>query len=306
MHAALDNSVTYCFGIGAQKAGTTWLASYLRKHPDVHVPDVKEMHYFDALSDPTARRAYGKIADKIATLKAEGREDETSFLKGLIEMIDAPGEDHAVYRRLMTEGRGTAAIVADITPSYALLSKDDLARMASEFPGSKFIYILRDPIDRTRSQLKMLYKNRPETRADQSYEAFVDGFVSGKAHQGILARTRYDEALDKIEAVLPDDRRLVLFYEELFSDAGVGKVCTFLGIPFKAGAYGKMVHAATAPKNTEADARLTDALVTRLAPIYEQMDKRYGEALPETWKAALATVRHSKRQGTDGLAQQER
>ena len=33
--------------IGAQKAGTSWLAAALRAHPDVFVPDQKELHYFD-------------------------------------------------------------------------------------------------------------------------------------------------------------------------------------------------------------------------------------------------------------------
>src|SRR5262245_13183400 len=34
-------------GIGAQKAGTTWLYEQLRRHPDVWLPPEKELHYFD-------------------------------------------------------------------------------------------------------------------------------------------------------------------------------------------------------------------------------------------------------------------
>ena len=34
-------------GIGAQKAGTTWLAANLRRHPDVFIPERKELHFFD-------------------------------------------------------------------------------------------------------------------------------------------------------------------------------------------------------------------------------------------------------------------
>ena len=34
--------------IGAQKAGTTWLYDNLKKHPDLGLPDVKELHYFDS------------------------------------------------------------------------------------------------------------------------------------------------------------------------------------------------------------------------------------------------------------------
>jgi hypothetical protein len=34
-------------GIGAQKAGTTWLYENLRRHQEVFLPDRKELHYFD-------------------------------------------------------------------------------------------------------------------------------------------------------------------------------------------------------------------------------------------------------------------
>jgi len=34
-------------GIGAQKSGTTWLHTQLATHPALHLPDEKEVHYFD-------------------------------------------------------------------------------------------------------------------------------------------------------------------------------------------------------------------------------------------------------------------
>ena len=34
-------------GIGAQKAGTTWLHENLRSHPELYLPEAKELHYFD-------------------------------------------------------------------------------------------------------------------------------------------------------------------------------------------------------------------------------------------------------------------
>jgi hypothetical protein len=35
-------------GIGAAKTGTTWLHHNLRAHPELYLPDVKEVHYFDS------------------------------------------------------------------------------------------------------------------------------------------------------------------------------------------------------------------------------------------------------------------
>jgi hypothetical protein len=38
-------------GIGAQKAGTSWLHENLRHHPDAFLPQPKELHYFDNFFD---------------------------------------------------------------------------------------------------------------------------------------------------------------------------------------------------------------------------------------------------------------
>ena len=35
-------------GIGAQKAGTTWIFENLQRHPDVQFPGGKEIHFWDA------------------------------------------------------------------------------------------------------------------------------------------------------------------------------------------------------------------------------------------------------------------
>jgi arylsulfatase A-like enzyme len=38
-------------GIGAQKAGTTWLYERLKRHPDIYVPPEKELHFWDQRQD---------------------------------------------------------------------------------------------------------------------------------------------------------------------------------------------------------------------------------------------------------------
>jgi len=40
--------------LGAQKAGTTWLADMLRQHPDIYLPPEKELHFFNK------RKTYAK------------------------------------------------------------------------------------------------------------------------------------------------------------------------------------------------------------------------------------------------------
>ena len=44
-------------GIGAQKAGTTWLHTNLRPHPQIWMPPIKELHYLDKGRSPLVKRA---------------------------------------------------------------------------------------------------------------------------------------------------------------------------------------------------------------------------------------------------------
>ncbi len=51
LKSADELTLPHFLGIGAQKAGTTWLYENLRRHPDVFMPEIKEVHYFDSNFD---------------------------------------------------------------------------------------------------------------------------------------------------------------------------------------------------------------------------------------------------------------
>ena len=58
-------------GIGAQKAGTTWLAENLRIHPEVFIPERKELHYFDNKWDRPLAAYAGHFADAGGRVRGE-------------------------------------------------------------------------------------------------------------------------------------------------------------------------------------------------------------------------------------------
>ncbi|RME99376.1 MAG: hypothetical protein D6773_13045, partial [Alphaproteobacteria bacterium] len=72
--------------VGAQKAGTTWLARMLANHPEIFFTPVKEIHYFDHLAGITQhlskrkrrsrrRKHYQRLLTqwhRFATLSAQG------------------------------------------------------------------------------------------------------------------------------------------------------------------------------------------------------------------------------------------
>lgn len=77
-------------GIGAQKSGTTWLYENLKRHQQIFMPEIKEIHFFDehfkngldwykALFSAGKKRKKGEITPAYAILEAE----KIKFIKGI-------------------------------------------------------------------------------------------------------------------------------------------------------------------------------------------------------------------------------
>ena len=49
------NVRTFVLGVGAQKAGTTWLHSYIASNATAHMGFTKEYHIWDAVHSPLCK-----------------------------------------------------------------------------------------------------------------------------------------------------------------------------------------------------------------------------------------------------------
>jgi hypothetical protein len=101
---------------GSQKSGTTALHYFLKKHPQIALPDRQEMHFFD---------------------------DEKVFSRPL---------DYELLHRHFRVRAGLALInrrllVGEVTPSY-LYWKPAMERIWNYNPEIKLVILLRNPIDR--------------------------------------------------------------------------------------------------------------------------------------------------------------
>lgn len=111
-------------GIGAMRAGTSWLAENLRRHPRIWIGR-KEQHFFDRHLDGGG---LGWLhADRVARARYGVR-----FLPGALR------------------GR----LTGDLTPRYAILPPEVIARVAAWMPEVKLLMMLRDPIERAWSQAR--------------------------------------------------------------------------------------------------------------------------------------------------------
>src|SRR5215469_13417957 len=112
------------FIVGAANSGTTSLYGYLKQHPDVFMPALKEPHYFAQVTPSHKQR----------------------HLRTIIR-------NQAAYLRLFHRADGCKAI-GEASPSY-LWDANAPYRIARAIPDAKIIILLRDPVERAYSHYLM-------------------------------------------------------------------------------------------------------------------------------------------------------
>jgi hypothetical protein len=283
------------YGIGATKAGTSWLHRYLSSHPDCYLRTIKELHFFDSLEGDDngwQLKEFARIANQLERRIARGDQDMNGWHHLHLSEIRIYSRvlergDETAYLAFLHEGRTVESVVGDITPSYALLSVKTLAHMASLAGDARFVYIMRDPVDRLWSHVRMIAKRRSKTgkdipvRAGRILNRALDG---GEAH--ITDRGDYRAALEKLADAIDPEKLFLCTYEELFSDETLERLCAFLGITPIRGDYATHVHSGVKVKMTP-EQKLRAAAYLR--PQYDYVASKLGQ-LPRGWGAAMAGV----------------
>lgn len=269
MFGRMADPLFFC-GLGTQKAGTTWLAQYLRGRGDVLTPAVKELHAFDHWFLP---RDFAWVPARMAQdLEAAGAHPaRAAELADRIAMA-GPADYLAFFRKRL---RPQHLAFGEISPSYAVLPPEGLAAIRDLTPDTRAILLLRDPASRLLSEAQMEARKKGRELAKQARATLSQPLA--------LARGRYEEMVPRAEAVFPNGRLLLLFTETLFTDAAMARVCGFLGLPFRPGDYATVAGGAP-PGQEKPTAGMRAAARAAHAETYAWARERFGDALPEAWR----------------------
>lgn len=289
---------TFLFGVGATKAGTTWLWRFLADHPECHFRTIKELHYFDCLADDRFEAALRKAREDLDQLTLQmiagdkpGNADIDRMAADLVDWIKVlqrRAADPAAYSAYLLDGRGDRRVVGEVTPAYALLPVDRLRTMATIGGDARFIYLMRDPVARLWSHVRMLAR-RFAADGDYATSALAlirricAGETSGEA-DGVVARGDYAGALARLDAAVDPARLLVMFQEDLMTVSGVARLCGFLGIGTRAANVRHLAHPGIPLPLPEAERRAARAF---LRPQYDYIANRF-EVLPAPWRDSMA------------------
>lgn len=248
----MGSTVMFC--VGATKAGTSWLHRTLSDHSDCHLRAIKELHYFDALdhgevdrqiADVEARRGryLKQLAQADVPAVAARKARQIGDCDDWLSVLRRGSEDRAAYMAYLTEG-ARGRLVGDMTPAYSLLSETRLRDMTAIAGDVRFVYLVRDPVERLWSHVRMIAGRRAAPGEDISDRALhiLRRVFQGKEGE-ITLRSDYRAALGRLARAVDPRRLLVVVYEELFSAEGLGRVFAFLGIGEGSADFRRRIHA---------------------------------------------------------------
>jgi hypothetical protein len=193
--------------VGAQKSGTTALASFLSAHPEVCMSPKKENHFFDS-------EAYARCADPAAVA--------TSYCKFFPNYA---GHEH----------------VGEATPRYMFLP--GIAEKVRRYnPDMKLIFVLRNPVERAISHYAMELGRGRETlslplallaepwRLRGTHNDSIPSF-SLRTHS-YVSRGFYFRQIERFRQRFPASQIHVLTTEDLWNrhDESLKDIYRFLGI----------------------------------------------------------------------------
>jgi hypothetical protein len=262
-------------GIGAQKAATTWLTENLRVHPQVWMPGfAKELHYFDVVHRTDKKRFFLKkleqnCSDSIQRMQKAGKQkpEKEAYLRKVYDPDFAFTDDwygHIFSAAPVNKVRG------EFTPLYSTLNHQGIAHVKKLMPDVKLIHIIRDPVDRALSSLRMSLARRDGKRAQET--------TLGK--QSFWDRGDYAHNIPAWEEQFAPEQIVYLPFGLVRTDplSVLRSVEASLGLtPFDAYPFlGKTVH-----KTKGVDIAITaeshDLIVEKTKPQYVFLKERFGD-----------------------------
>jgi hypothetical protein len=291
-----NQNVPTFLGIGAQKAGTSWLHYLLKRHPEAWLPPEKELHYFDrspeypspsflATSSPLARLRGSEpwerkqMRDGARKLMAALRERDIKRARWVTRRyFGYYGDDW--YRKVFRPA-GTASAVGEITPSYSILESEDVAKIRRLNPDMRLVFLIRHPVDRAWSAIRFfIEKGRPDAATEPP-----ERIIQRLQWKNMARRGDYERTLEVFLEHFDSDQLLVGFYDAITNDPTglLDGVTDFLGISrFDHSTLNTGVRInASVPAEMPPEVRAY--LVETYDPMIQRLAKRFG-GYAERWR----------------------
>lgn len=129
------------------------------------MPPIKELHYFDHVYCPENRvwttwhiqQSARKI---LQDYLGQAKTVDFAYVRYIATLAAQPLFTETWYRRAFHRKAAQGKVLGDITPEYCAIGDDGIAYVKSLLGDVKFIWLIRDPVQRALSQLRMNIERR--------------------------------------------------------------------------------------------------------------------------------------------------
>jgi Sulfotransferase family len=179
--------------IGSQKCGTTWLFDKLKMHPRLYFPMGKEGNHWN-------HRFY--MGDPYRSIYHAA--------------MNGPVVELSCY------------VCGEMTPEYAIMSLEQIQNLKKHHPDVHLFLMVRNPIQRAWSAIKMTYKYHKLDLSSLTDERIIQAITTGKTAE----LGRYDVMIQNWLAVFAPSQLHILFFDDLstrYRDI-LSKCCSVVGV----------------------------------------------------------------------------
>lgn len=195
---------------GASKCGTTSLHHWLKKHPDIFCPQMKEIHFFSYQNLAKRSQGYG----------------DNWVLKTLCRTWQ---QYHDIFSKAPL-----SKVRIDNSPSYFFYSNETASFIQSSLDNPKIIIILRDPVEKIYSQYMHLLRDGRETLSFESALSIEDKrYEAGYSDMWLYKRSGYYSThLESFLKNFSDENIKVVFFEDMKASPVqfVKSILSFIGL----------------------------------------------------------------------------
>ncbi len=284
---------TFILGLGAQKAGTTWLHDYLSGFAEADFGFTKEYHVLDAVHLSIGRPFHADRVARAQTLLGEGRRFAANPMLWRQIAFEADLDQYYAYFHWLLAREGVT-LTGDISPAYCGLSAEVLGEVRRAFAARGVrvvaLFLMRDPVERCWSAVRMYRRRAREADPGVAFPETEEAAVAAYAASEIgRVRTRYDRTLAAIEAAFPAEDTILGLYETLFTEGEIARICGALGLAPRPAETGQRLNASA--KTAPLSAATRAAIARAYAPVYSAAAARVGaEAIARHWPSAARTA----------------
>lgn len=259
--------------IGAQKAGSTWLHRELNHHPDIWLPPFKEIQYFNRIHPP-----FGETVQ--SGLKAHDERRSVNMLNAIKTVVQGGlPTDEKVARihclSLIARAERTdewygrifgmapeSAICGEVSPDYAMLRIEGIEHILRLQPRCKFIFIMRDPIERGWSYLRMGERQRG-----------VELTVEQISSRACLAYSNYMATITRYRRCVAEENFLLLCFDDIENSPRelLQRACSFVGVDAARAPFKNADESANPGHKKEMDTAVYARFLQVFAPVYQQL-----------------------------------